>query len=119
MSKPIPTIDQLYKKIEELERENGALRRDFSMLTGKHAVKVPEAFKPFFDAAQQTVRNYFSELKMDPSRGTIEINDQRYVLVRASAFSKGFWRPFYIYMPIKVKTKRFPLAIIFCSITPM
>lgn len=90
MSKPIPTIDQLYKKIEDLERENAALRRDFSLLTGKHAVKVPEAFKPFFDAAQQTVRNYFSELKMDPSRGTIEINDQRYVLVRASAFSKGF-----------------------------
>jgi CheY-like chemotaxis protein/predicted hydrocarbon binding protein/HPt (histidine-containing phosphotransfer) domain-containing protein len=90
MSKPIPTIDQLSKRIEDLERENAALRRDFSLLTGKHAVKVPEAFKPFFDAAQQTVRNYFSELKMDPSRGTIEINDQRYVLVRASAFSKGF-----------------------------
>lgn len=90
MSKPIPTNEQLSQRIEELERENAALRRDFSLLTGKHAVKVPEAFKPFFDAAQQTVRSYFSELKMDPSRGTIEINDQRYVLVRASAFSKGF-----------------------------
>jgi signal transduction histidine kinase/DNA-binding response OmpR family regulator len=90
MSTPIPSIEQLSLRIEELERENAALRRDFSLLTGKHAVKVPEAFRPFFDAAQQTVRNYFSELKMDPSRGTIEINDQRYVLVRASAFSKGF-----------------------------
>jgi signal transduction histidine kinase/response regulator of citrate/malate metabolism len=90
MSKPLSTIDQLTNKIEELERENAVLGRDFSLLSGKHAVKVPESFKPFFDAAQQTVRSYFSELKMDPSCGTIEINDQRYVLVRASAFSKGF-----------------------------
>ncbi len=90
MSKPLPTIDQLTEKIAALERENAALRRDFTLLSAKHAVKVPESFKPFFDAAQQTVSSYFSKLKMDPSCGTIEINDQRYVLVRASAFSKGF-----------------------------
>ncbi|MBL7883400.1 MAG: response regulator, partial [Bacteroidia bacterium] len=37
-----------------------------------------------------TVGEYFKNLKMDPNKGTIEINDQRYVLVRASALSTDF-----------------------------
>ncbi|RYF94251.1 MAG: hypothetical protein EOO02_23755, partial [Chitinophagaceae bacterium] len=53
-------------------------------------VSVPAALKPLFDVAQKTVNEYFSHLKMDPTKGTIEINDQRYVLVRASALSKDF-----------------------------
>jgi signal transduction histidine kinase/AmiR/NasT family two-component response regulator/predicted hydrocarbon binding protein/HPt (histidine-containing phosphotransfer) domain-containing protein len=54
------------------------------------AVQVPEAMQPLFDAAQQTVQAYFSNLKMDPGTGTIEINDQRYILIRASALSNDF-----------------------------
>ena len=53
-------------------------------------VSVPDAIKPLFDEAQKTVGEYFRNLKMDPTRGTIEINDQRYVLVRASALSNDF-----------------------------
>jgi Signal transduction histidine kinase len=54
------------------------------------AVRVPEAMQPLFDAAQQTVQAYFSNLRMDPGTGTIEINDQRYILIRASALSNDF-----------------------------
>lgn len=81
---------QLQQRIEELEKENALLKRDFSQLQKGNSVSVPDAMKPLFDMAQQTVNEYFRHLKMDPSKGTIEINDQRYVLVRASTLSKDF-----------------------------
>ncbi len=86
-SKDIP---DLLKQIADLENENAVLRRDFRSLPQGSSVTVPEPFKPLFDLAQQTVHEYFSHLKMDPTKGTIEINDQRYVLVSASALSCDF-----------------------------
>jgi CheY-like chemotaxis protein/HPt (histidine-containing phosphotransfer) domain-containing protein len=83
-------IPGLLKRIADLEKENAMLRRDFSSLPKGNSVTVPGPFKPLFDMAQQTVHEYFRHLKMDPTHGTIEINDQRYVLVRASALSKDF-----------------------------
>ncbi|RYZ45153.1 MAG: hypothetical protein EOP49_25710, partial [Sphingobacteriales bacterium] len=80
----------LQKRIEQLELENAMLRRDFHNLHQGNAVTVPEEMKPLFDLAEQTVGAYFRDLKMDPSKGTIEIHDQRYVLVRASTLSKDF-----------------------------
>jgi signal transduction histidine kinase/response regulator of citrate/malate metabolism len=90
MSSTLPDVTALLQRVETLELENAMLRRDLSLLPAKHSVTVPPAMQPLFDIAQQTVREYFKDLRMDPSKGTIEINDQRYVLVRASAFSKGF-----------------------------
>jgi CheY-like chemotaxis protein/nitrogen-specific signal transduction histidine kinase/predicted hydrocarbon binding protein len=83
-------ISELHKRIEELERENALLKRDFSSLKNGDTVSAPDNIKPLFDQAQKTVGDYFRDLKMDPTRGTIEINDQRYVLVRASALSHDF-----------------------------
>lgn len=83
-------IEILQKRINELERENALLKRDFSSLENGDTVSVPDDIKSLFDKAQKTVGEYFRNLKMDPSRGTIEINDQRYVLVRASALSHDF-----------------------------
>lgn len=80
----------LLNRIAALEKENALLRRDFSLLPKGNTVTVPEPFKPLFDLAQQTVHEYFRHLKMDPTKGTIQINEQRYVLVRASALSKDF-----------------------------
>lgn len=90
MTKTLPDVTALQQRVEALERENAMLRLDLSRLPAKRSVTVPGEMQPLFDIAQQTVREYFKDFKMDPSRGTIEINDQRYVLVRASAFSKGF-----------------------------
>ena len=55
-----------------------------------NTVTVPKEMKPLFDKAQKIVGDYFSDLYHDPERGTIEIQDQRYVLVRASALSYDF-----------------------------
>lgn len=82
--------DKLLKQIENLEKENAMLRRDFSSLEKGNTVKVPDSFKPIFDWAQKNVGDYFRDLKMEPTQGTIEINDQRYILIRASALSIDF-----------------------------
>jgi len=84
------TLTGLQERIRELEQENAVLRREFTSVFKEPSVDVPIEMKPLFDKAQQTVSEYFTGLRMEPSKGTIEINDQRYVLVRASALSKDF-----------------------------
>lgn len=84
------SIPELYTYIQKLENQIQALSNQPLLSPKKQAVTVPDNMKPLFDKAQQTVADYFQHLNMDPSRGTIEINDQRYVLVRASALSKDF-----------------------------
>ncbi|MDF2436276.1 MAG: response regulator [Bacteroidota bacterium] len=83
-------IKLLEERIAELERENNLLKRNFSSLENGSTVSVPKDIQPLFDNAQKIVGEYFRDLKMDPSHGTIEINDERYVLVRASALSYDF-----------------------------
>jgi len=83
-------IHKLLQKIEQLELENALLRKGIGAMPAGNTVQVPDELRPQFDIAQQTVHEYFRGLKMDPTQGTIEINDQRYVLVRASALSKDF-----------------------------
>jgi PAS domain S-box-containing protein len=81
----------LKKKIRELKKEIDVLQNTQTKtpLSGD-TVKVPEQIKPLFDQAQKTVGEYFSHLKLDPTHGTIEIHDERYVLVRATALSHDF-----------------------------
>ncbi|MBN8696889.1 MAG: response regulator [Bacteroidetes bacterium] len=83
-------IQSLKKIIGELRHENAMLRRDFTSIRNLNTVSVPDNVKPLFDKAQEIVGEYFKNLKMEPNKGTIEINDQRYVLVRASALSTDF-----------------------------
>lgn len=84
------TMEQLLARIALLEKENALLKNKQAGSVHGDAVSVPPELKPLFDIAQQTVSEYFKNLTIDPSKGTIEINDQRYVLVRASALSKDF-----------------------------
>ncbi|MBC8471881.1 MAG: PAS domain S-box protein [Planctomycetes bacterium] len=56
-----------------------------------NTVKVPEQFSPLFQKAQEYVSKYFSLKKEDPSKGTIEIFGERYILVRAASMSVDFF----------------------------
>ncbi|MBO9636018.1 MAG: response regulator [Chitinophagaceae bacterium] len=85
MTNALHAIEQ---QLKLLQQENEMLRS--GRFPHKNAVQVPDPFRPLFDVAEGTVREYFRDFRMDPGCGTIEINDQRYVLVRASALSKGF-----------------------------
>jgi signal transduction histidine kinase/predicted hydrocarbon binding protein len=55
-------------------------------------VRVPPEMEPLFAAAEQIVSRFFRERCDDPSRGTIEIFGERYVLVRAASLSVEFFR---------------------------
>jgi two-component sensor histidine kinase/predicted hydrocarbon binding protein len=84
-------IEQLKLKVKELESENELLRGGITsfLATGK-TVNSPQQFQPIFDKAEEVVKNYFTKLKASPSKGRIEINEERYVLLRASSLSFGF-----------------------------
>jgi len=81
----------LLEKIAVLEEENRLLKKGItSFLTVGDTITVPDQFKEVFDKAQKMVGSYFQELKADPSQACIEINKERYVLLRASSLSVGF-----------------------------
>lgn len=85
-------IQKLKLRIQELEEENELLRQKTNgFITDSSTVSVPEQFKPIFDIAEETVKKYFNNLKATPAEGNIKINDERYVLLRASSLSVGFF----------------------------
>lgn len=83
-------IKQLQDEVKLLKKEIQFLRKSYPIKEGKETVKVPSEFKPIFNSSQKIVGNYFKNLNCNPSKGTIEINNERYVLVRASALSHEF-----------------------------
>ncbi len=83
-------IKQLQSEILLLKKENASLKKSFNRSAGKSTVTVPKQIKPIFDKAEKLVGRYFKSLKFSPSKGSIEINKERYVLVRASALSHEF-----------------------------
>ncbi|MGI8810059.1 MAG: response regulator [Acidimicrobiales bacterium] len=54
-------------------------------------VRVPEPLVPLFERAQEYVSQYFDQPRFEPTEGTIEIADQRYILVRAASMSVEFF----------------------------
>ena len=56
-----------------------------------NTVRVPPKLAPLFEQAQRMVTRYFSDLKLAPERGTLEVCGQRYVLVRAASMSVEFF----------------------------
>ena len=89
MSKENP--QDLINELQALRQENAELKKRLLSLDSiEDTVSVPEAFKPIFDAAQKTVGQYFQKIKSKPDEGTLEINNERYVLLRASSLSVGF-----------------------------
>lgn len=89
------------RKIKALEAEIRGLRKENKRLLeaaldsdDKPKVKAPKQFRSFFKKAEKTVGDYFKSLSLSPAKGTIEIDDERYVLVRASALSHEFLNTF-------------------------
>ena len=54
-------------------------------------VKVPKKFQSLFAKAQTFVDEYFSDVKRDTSKGTLNISGERYLLVRAASMSVDFF----------------------------
>ena len=54
-------------------------------------VRVPDAFEPLFQRAEEVVGQFFRQRRDDPSTGSIEISDSRYVLLRGASLSVEFF----------------------------
>ena len=84
-------IDGLNARIKFLERENKDLKSRIDKIFPKgKTVKVPADFREIFDKAENIVGKYFENFASNPSKGRIDINGERYVLLRASSLSVGF-----------------------------
>jgi predicted hydrocarbon binding protein len=55
-------------------------------------VKVPREIEPLFARVEPIVADYFSARISNPTRGTIEIGGQRYILIRAASLSTEFFQ---------------------------
>jgi two-component system, cell cycle sensor histidine kinase and response regulator CckA len=59
---------------------------------GLKTVRVPPGMEELFERAEEVVSRYFRDRAFDPSRGTIEVSGERYVLVRAASLSVEFFQ---------------------------
>jgi two-component sensor histidine kinase/predicted hydrocarbon binding protein len=84
------SVKELKAAIRRLEEENISLRKGILQGKSGHTVKVPNPIKPIFNQAEATVGRYFESLKLEPTKGSIDIGGERYILVRASALSLEF-----------------------------
>jgi two-component sensor histidine kinase/predicted hydrocarbon binding protein len=84
------SVKELKSIIKTLRTEITALKKQKTTPLKGPTVKVPAAIKPIFDKAQATVGDYFEKLKREPTKGSIDIDGERYILVRASALSLEF-----------------------------
>jgi len=94
MKKITENIKTLKAEVARLQRENTRLKKQKVKLSRKPTVKVPSEIKGIFDKAEETVGKYFKALEFNPSKGSIDINGERYILVRASALSLEFLNSF-------------------------
>ena len=86
-------ISALKKRIKELEKENILLKKKKDVFyTTKKTVKTPKTIAPIFDEASEIVKTYFQTFNADPSLSKIEVNGQRYVLMRAESLANDFFK---------------------------
>jgi two-component sensor histidine kinase/predicted hydrocarbon binding protein len=94
----------LKERVQELEAENARLKKALEekghLIQGDNApsVNVPAELAALFEKMHAEVQKYFSGLVFNPSKASISVGDERYVLVRASALSFEFFdriRTFY------------------------
>jgi two-component sensor histidine kinase/predicted hydrocarbon binding protein len=84
--------EELLTRISVLEQEIQDLQAHSVIHTGTGAtVSVPEPFSAIFQQAQDNVQRYFQNLAFKPTQGLIEVENERYVLVRASSLSCDFF----------------------------
>lgn len=111
-------IEKLKGELDKLAKENALLKKGLFSAT-EHTVKTPSNIQPIFDKAEKIVGDYFQQLQLKPSKGTIEIDDERYVLVRASALSNEFLKPSPTFTRTEAKKRRRQLAETFYLILVM
>jgi len=84
--------EELLARIATLEQQVEHLRQQPVIRSETGAtVSVPAPFSAIFQQAQDNVQRYFHNLAFKPTQGLIEVENERYVLVRASSLSCDFF----------------------------
>ena len=81
--------DALLQRIAALEAEVARLERGAFRPSGA-VVDVPPESRALFEHAASTLHRYFEQVDVDPARAMIGVENERYVLIRASALSVNF-----------------------------
>jgi len=87
-------------KVEAYETEIKTLKERIAFLESEcqktpiqkveKTVSCPPDLEPIFIKAEELVGSYFSQLKMQPNKGSITIEGERYILMRASSLTHEF-----------------------------
>ncbi len=68
------------------------MHRSFDKKLSLTSVRVPTELEQIFSEAEEAVSTYFRSRREVPENGSIEIFDERYILVRAASLSTEFFR---------------------------
>lgn len=82
---------EIQQRIFLLEQELASLKLQVADTVGPNTVSVPETYQSVFRQAEKTVRDYFFHLDFSPEKGMIEVDNERYVLIRASSLAFDFF----------------------------
>ncbi len=80
----------LLERIDALERENQKLRSAIFEPSQATVVSAPPELQPLYAQAEVAIRDLFRRIDIDPARAMIAVGDERYLLIRASAFAIDF-----------------------------
>lgn len=84
-------LNEINARIAELQRELLSLQELKEKISPAKTVSFPDAFSEPFLKAQKEVGEYFNKIKFDPEHANINIDGERYVLLRASSLSIDFF----------------------------
>lgn len=85
------SIDDLRVLVANLEEENRRLRRAIFAPSESEIIHVPDAMRSQFAYAEAAMRELFGRVQIDPARALIAVGEDRYLLIRASAFAIDFF----------------------------
>ncbi len=94
MESPLDSLNTKAQLLAEIEALHVRLREQHGTMPGEavlSTVRVPAPFREPFLKAQEYVARYFADRVEDPTRSTISISGERYILVRAASMSVEFF----------------------------
>lgn len=87
------TKEEIESEIKRTEQRLSDLKKSLSEVSNhKNVFSSPESFEELFLKVQDKFSDYFGEKTFHPTEGKIEINNERYILMRSSSISYDFFQ---------------------------
>ena len=110
-SNNIKSKEEIESEIKKTEKKLSELKRSLAEKSDyKNVFSSPEVFKEMFLKVQDKFSDYFGDKTFYPSEGKIEINNERYILMRSSSISFDFFQGLMTLLEENGETSSFELA---------